>query len=268
MLKKDIFIEHCFFSCLVFLSSNFMLSQTINFTIDSATDNGTSITESIVSGPDTYILTISHPGNEEVLDLGGGDKAFYHSAIDPLLPYSLSLTKNGNPTNFMLNGIDYDTVEAGVITVNNQDDDEIAAAKNYSVGAGAITITNTTNAADITGVKIIPSDADDLNDFAFHNISVDVLNTLTSNTIKKFNNNITVFPNPSNGIFTIRHNNTVLKSIYIYSSAGDIVFYQNFSEAIIKKKQFNINSILASGVYLIEIISKKERSIIKRIVIQ
>jgi hypothetical protein len=161
--------------CGLLLSSIDSIAQNINFTIDTAVDNGTSITETIVVGPDTFILTVFHSGNEELDNLGGGDLIFFHSAIDPLTPHVLSITKNGAPTNFNLNGIDYDTLGAGTISLTNQDGDFISNPTAYPLGAGALTITNPANAIDISQVNINPTDNDDLNDFGFHNINVDIV---------------------------------------------------------------------------------------------
>ncbi|MDO6595504.1 T9SS type A sorting domain-containing protein [Oceanihabitans sp. 2_MG-2023] len=160
------------FVCLAILMSYTSIAQNLNFTIDTATDNEVTITETIVNGGDTYVLTIAHSGNEELDDLGGGDLIFYLSAIDPLTPHVLSITRNGIPTNFTLNGLDYDTLEAGTISVTNQDNAEISSPTNYPFGGGAITITNASNAVNISSFNIIPTDIDDLNDIGFHNIDV------------------------------------------------------------------------------------------------
>ena len=154
--------------------SSICSAQNINFTIDSAVDNGSTITETIMIGADVYVLTVNHSGNEELDNLGGGDLIFFLSAIDPLTPHRLSITKNGDAVNFDLNSIDYDTLGAGFIALTNQDAAVISSATNYNVGAGTLTITNPANAIAITQINIIPADNDDLNDFGFHNINVDI----------------------------------------------------------------------------------------------
>jgi hypothetical protein len=159
---------------LLILMSSICSAQNINFTIDSAVDNGSTITETIMIGADVYVLTVNHSGNEELDNLGGGDLIFFLSAIDPLTPHRLSITKNGDAVNFDLNSIDYDTLGAGFIALTNQDAAVISSATNYNVGAGTLTITNPANAIAITQINIIPADNDDLNDFGFHNINVDI----------------------------------------------------------------------------------------------
>ena len=149
----------------------------IVFTIDTAVDNTISITETIVSGGDTYVLTVFHSGNEELDNLGGGDLIFFLSAIDPLTPYILSITKNGSPTNFNLNSIDYDTLGQGTISLTNQDDAIISNPTSYNIGNGTLVISNPANALSISEVKINPTSVLDLNNFGFHNISVDIVDT-------------------------------------------------------------------------------------------
>nr|WP_321227236.1 T9SS type A sorting domain-containing protein [uncultured Psychroserpens sp.] len=170
--KKSLFST--VFWCLFILSGYFSTAQNLNFTIDTAVDNGTTITESISIGGDTYVLTIFHPGNEELDDLGGGDLVFYHSATDPLIPYTLTITKDMVVQNFNLNSIDYDTLGQGTIALANQDDAEISQPTTYNLGAGTLAITNPANALNISQIKIIPTGVLDLNNFGFHNINVDL----------------------------------------------------------------------------------------------
>ena len=84
-----------FLYSLVLLCSFSMNAQTINFTMDTATDNGTDILETVSTGGDTYVLTISHQGNEELDNLGGGDLIFYLSTggATASLPFNVTLTK-------------------------------------------------------------------------------------------------------------------------------------------------------------------------------
>ena len=146
----------------------------IIFTIDTAVDDGTNITETIVVGADTFVLTVDHSGSEAILDLGG-DLLFYHSTTNPLDPFILSVTRNGFPANFTLNGIDYDTAGTGSIYVRNQDDQEISAYTSYDAGSsGALNFTNVLNGVNISSFKIGTNNTDDLNLFGFHNISIDI----------------------------------------------------------------------------------------------
>lgn len=269
MMKKYIFLKgntlSGFLFCFTILSSFSAMCQTLNFTIDTAVDNGTSITESITSGGDIYVLTILHSGNEELFDLGAGDLMFYLSSGDPLDPYNLTITKNGNLTNFALIGIDYDTVDEGSVSVLNQDNAVISINTSYSFGAGAITITNPENASNITAFKIQLANSDDFNDFAFHNISIDILDTLSvdENILAE---NLTIFPNPSNGVITIRNNGIMLKTVNITDINGRTVerFDLNRIEA---NTVLDMRSKLSSGMYFMSI-SSEEGAITKKLIIE
>ncbi|WP_055442710.1 T9SS type A sorting domain-containing protein [Lacinutrix himadriensis] len=149
----------------------------IIFTIDTAVDDGTNITETIVVGADTFVLTVDHSGSEALLGVVGdpSDLFFYHSTINPLDPFVLSVTRNGFPANFTLNGIDYDAAGTGSIYVRNQDDQDISAYTSYDAGSsGALNFTNVLNGVNISSFKIGTNNPDDLNLFGFHNISIDI----------------------------------------------------------------------------------------------
>ncbi|WP_298893001.1 T9SS type A sorting domain-containing protein [uncultured Psychroserpens sp.] len=250
---------------LTLLISSFCTAQNLNFTIDTATDNGTTITETIVSGPDTYVLTVDHSGNEELDNLGGGDLVFFLSAIDPLTPHRLSITKNGMPTNFNLNSIDYDTLGAGTISVTNQDDEVISSPTAYALGAGSLTITNAANALSITQIKINPTDTDDLNDFGFHNINVEILDTLSTEDVS-LEQSIDIFPNPSEGKITIKNSGIVLEKVVVTDLNGRTITTQNL-EGITTDKDLDFSSVLSSGLYLVTI-SSERNSITKKLTIK
>jgi|GEM_PF-2259468 len=188
LFSKLLIFKYLFYGLILYCSIG-AHSQVINFNIDSAIDDTINITETIYSGGSTYVLTISHPGNEEIDDLGAGDQIFYLSTGGDLSlqPYSISTTKDGNPTSFTLNSIDYDTFESGGIAVANQNDAEIASNMTYSIGAGSITFTNTINAENITAFKIIPSGRGVFNNFGFHNINVTFTTPNTAPVATAFN---------------------------------------------------------------------------------
>ena len=256
-----------FLYSLGFLFSFSMDAQIINFTIDGAVDNTVNISETISTGGDTFMLTISHIGNEELEDLGGGDLIFYLSTggATDLLPFNVSLSKNGNPTSFKLNSIGYDTLGAGGIAVTNQDNAEIAANMTYAVGAGSISFTNTSNAANITGFNIIPSGGGVLNDFGFHNINIDATNTLSTENFT-LDNEFTVTPNPSNGLITIKNSGIAMDIITISDLNGRRIVSYNLNSTI-DSKELNLVSVLSSGMYLMTI-SSQEVSTVKKIVIK
>ncbi|MCD2257902.1 T9SS type A sorting domain-containing protein [Psychroserpens luteolus] len=242
------------------------VAQNLNFTIDTAVDNGTDITETIVNGSDTYVLTVAHSGNEELDNLGGGDLVFFLSAIDPLTPHSLKITKNGNLINFKLNSIDYDTLGAGTISVRNQDDEVISSPTFYPLGAGSLFISNPTNGFDITEIRIFPTDTDDLNDFGFHNINIDILDTLGVDESTLLENHVTIFPNPSNGDITLKNSTIALEKVVVSDLNGRTIVTQNLN-GVIGDHNLEMSSELSAGLYLITISSEKG-SAVKKIIIK
>jgi hypothetical protein len=237
------------------LSGYFSTAQNLNFTIDTAIDNGTSITETIVVGPDSYVLTVFHSGNEELDNLGGGDLIFFLSAIDPLTPYILSIKKNGELINFKLNSIDYDTLGQGIISLTNQDNEEISTPTSYNVGSGNLFISNPSNGFDITEIKIIPTGVLDLNNFGFHNINIDVLDTLGMNENSLLDSQVSIFPNPSNGDITIKNSSIALEKAVVTDLNGRTIITYNLN-GIIGNQDLKMNSVLSTGMYLMTISSK------------
>ncbi|APG66202.1 hypothetical protein LPB136_12830 [Tenacibaculum todarodis] len=249
------------------LNSSYLNSQTINFTIDTAVDENTvSITETIGNGTDTYTLNVEHPGNEELDELTSGDFIFYLSTggTVALQPYTISITKNNNPVTFTLNGVDYDTLEAGSISITNQDDAEISANKLYAIGSGALTFTNTTNATGISAFKIVPNSNGELNDFGFHNIQVEISNVLNVDNNTLSTKGIMIYPNPTEGLITIENSsNTPLKEVQIIGLNGRLLKSYDFSS---ENKELNLD-YLSSGIYILKINTSKS-SISKKILIK
>lgn len=254
------------FWCLFMLSGYFGIAQNLNFTIDTAVDNGTSITETISIGADTYVLTVFHSGNEELDDIGGGDLVFFLSAIDPLTPYTLSIKKNGEFINFKLNSIDYDTLGQGTIALANQNNEEISEPTTYNVGFGTLFISNPSNGFDITEIKIIPTGVLDLNNFGFHNINVDILDTLGMDESSLLDTQVRIFPNPSNGDITIKNSNIALENAVVTDLNGRVIVSYNLN-GIIGNQDLKMNSLLSNGMYLMTI-SSENGSTIKKVVIK
>ena len=254
--------------CFLLLFCHSVKAQNINFTIDSAVDNGVSITETITSGTDTYVLLmdVSGTGAETIVPLSGTDLIFYLGSTTSANTFIITLTKNGNPTNFKLNGMDYDTLEDGFISLVNQDDLEISSNQEYLVGSGAINIDNLGNAADITAFKILQPDPSDNTDFAFHNIDLDVLDTLSTEEFISLDNEITIYPNPSNGNITIKNSGIALTEIAITDINGRKVFMQNLSK-ITTNKNLDLSSKLSAGLYFMTI-STENGSIVKKLIIE
>jgi len=87
----------------------------------------------------------------------------------------------------------------------------------------------------------------------------------TANNIEELKtNDFELFPNPSNGIFTIKRNQKSTANIVIYDVLGKVIFEKKNET----KKEIQINlTAINQGVYFVSIISKNERTI-KRLVIK
>ena len=125
-LKKSI-LHNILLCSVLWLSIYNISSQNLNFTMDTAIDDGTNtviLTETITQGSDVFVLSINHPGDETLDDLGGGDLVVYIGTGGSVLneSYIISLTKNNVPFSFTLNSLDYDTLEEGNISLENQAD--------------------------------------------------------------------------------------------------------------------------------------------------
>ncbi|WP_299113813.1 T9SS type A sorting domain-containing protein [uncultured Winogradskyella sp.] len=261
---KLLVVSFCFF-----FSSFSSIGQTLNFTSDTAIDNGSSITETITMGPDDFVLTISHPGNEDLFDLGAGDFVIFISSLGVTIneSYNISLTKNGDPFSFTLNSLDYDTVEAGDISIENQDDAIITPNTNYGIGIGTISPTNMANATDISSFKITPNDTDssfELNDFAFHNFNITVGSILNTTAFEI--NKLKLYPNPSNGNVTIKNSGLALQNATITDINGRTIGIYDL-KGVREDKHLDLSSVLSSGIYLIKI-SSSTSTTVKKLLVQ
>ena len=264
---KNAIVQSIMF-CFLLLFCHSVKAQNLNFTIDTAVDDGVSITETLTVGSDTYVLLmdVAGTGAETIVPLSGTDLIFYLGSTTSANTFILTLTKNGSPTNFKLNGMDYDTLEDGFISLVNQDDLEISSNQEYLVGSGAINIDNIANAADITGFKILQPDATDNTDFAFHNIDVDVLDTLSTEEFTSLDNEVTIYPNPSNGIITIKNSGVALNEVTVTDINGRVIATQNLN-GITTDVNLDLSLKLSSGLYLMTI-SSESTSTVKKLTIK
>ena len=136
---------------------------------------------------------------------------------------------------------------------------------NYTASSGSIVFTNTANAANISGFNIIPAAQGVFNDFGFHNVNIEALNTLSTENFT-LDNAFTVTPNPSNGNITIRNSGIAIDNVQIADLNGRTVASYNLNGTI-DSKELNLGSVLSSGMYLMTI-SSKDASTVKKIVIK
>jgi hypothetical protein len=264
---KKLILDSIMLCSLLLLTSHTAIAQNINFTIDTAVDTGTLITETIIVGPDTYVLTINHQQDvEELDDLGGGDLVFYLGSGNALTPFTLNITRTGIPAAFNLNSIDYDTLGTGEISLTNENGATISAFTNYALGSGTLTITNSANAQNISQVNIIPFENYNLNDFGFHNINVDMVSTLGLNEAVLLEDSISIVPNPSNGNVTIKNAGINLQKAFVTDLNGRVVVSYDF-EDITGNQDLEMNSKLSAGMYIMTILSDKAQ-VTKKLVIE
>ncbi|MGB0882171.1 MAG: T9SS type A sorting domain-containing protein [Vicingaceae bacterium] len=77
-------------------------------------------------------------------------------------------------------------------------------------------------------------------------------------------NDFNIYPNPTNGVFTISKNDNQTSNIIIYNLLGEVVYTKNNET----KKEIQLNlSDVKQGLYFVTLITNKER-VIKRLVIQ
>ncbi len=155
----------------------------VNFTFDTANLSGATVTtQPVTVGADQFVLSataINNPGADPagLFDLGGGDLAFFLNSTNTALniTWQVSLTVNGSPSNFTLNGFDYASFGGGTFDLTNNSgalitDDQVVT------GSGGVTgsfpVTNTANATDIPSFNIVGLTARSLTFVDFHNISV------------------------------------------------------------------------------------------------
>ncbi|MEP3838186.1 MAG: T9SS type A sorting domain-containing protein [Algibacter sp.] len=265
--SKKTLISAIFFNLSLLLGFS-MSAQIVNFTIDTAIDDNISfyITETIISGTDTYVLKVDHAQNVETLDdLGGGDLVFYLGSASSNAPFILTITKNGQPTNFDLISIDYDLLTSpGTLSLTNQNGAFISNPTLYQVGSGTLSITNPGDALNINKINIIPTTVQDLNNFGFHNITVQMTPTLGVDENAMLAKNVSVFPNPSNGDIEIRSNIGLEKAVVVDLNGRKVITYK--LNGIIGSQNLKMNALLSQGVYFMTVFSAKN-TITKKLVI-
>jgi hypothetical protein len=79
--------------------------------------------------------------------------------------------------------------------------------------------------------------------------------------IKIPNNELSIFPNPSNSNFTIKLKNGSIKELSIIDSSGRRLFYKKD----INQDQISIDK-LSTGIYLLKIIDDRGRTSIEKLI--
>ena len=97
-------------------------------------------------------------------------------------------------------------------------------------------------------------------DSAFQTITVDLCSDIQFVSF----DNISVYPNPSNGIFTIKTNNTSVSQLEIYNVLGEKIY-----KSAVINAQIEIDlSKQSKGVYFVQMVDDKNTILTKKIIIQ
>jgi len=75
---------------------------------------------------------------------------------------------------------------------------------------------------------------------------------------------VSIYPNPSNGLFTIRFDNNATREVFITDLMGKVIYKQNCTSA---SHSLALNDISA-GVYNVSVIAENGAKITKRIIVQ
>ncbi len=240
---------------------------------DSNTNNGTIISggaviqtiQSLVDGSE-YILTASHNtgGGAALWNVTSTDQIFYHEvALNGEQIWTVSLTKDGDPTNFTLNAIDYQKFcgQSISFTVLNDEANTIASAPNIATNQNqGDSFDITGNNEDISSFTIETVDFQGTQCVDFDNISITVENTSPSLSINEENDTsfkITASPNPTTNNVTIKFNNlTVTENVFnVFNVSGHLIKTQKSNNL---QETIDLSSF-ESGFYFLEIISNNQQ---------
>jgi hypothetical protein len=248
---------------LVLISTvNYAQNLTFNFT-DNTVDNQ-DIAQTIVVDGDSFELTVTHTENIDVDAFGNGDSIFFTEFGFPSTdPYVISLTRNGEPVAFTLFGLEYDALIGTELSLANQDGDLITDNVSINPVYGTLPIENVENATEISAFEIRTEDSAAFENIGFTNISVEALGTLSvdDNAIQLLG----VYPNPSNGLFTIDRGTTTIESIQISDLNGRIISTIDTAGGL-QNETIDMRSTLAQGIYLVAFTSSSS-TLVRRIII-
>jgi len=62
-----------------------------------------------------------------------------------------------------------------------------------------------------------------------------------------------IFPNPSNGLFSVRHNGEDILTVAVYTSSGILIHQQSYTSS-----EFEVNLKGQSGLYIVKIAHQNE----------
>ena len=150
--------------------------------------------------------------------------------------------------------------EINIILMHNTNgtwEETILAQNEQNDGQAQITIPNTEELIGSQNrIKIVPTNN------IFLDISDDDFSITGMNIWEISGGNVEIYPNPNNGIFTLRMINTSPNNmeLIVYNIFGEKVHYENFKTSNNLEKEFNFRA-LNSGLYYIELKTTTEKVI-------
>lgn len=198
---------------------------------------------------------------------------------------STSASSDANGNIYVTGHYASDSLNLGTVTLNNA-----AGANNFSVfitkydaSGNVIWAKSAGNSGDSYGFSVTLDYLDNIylvgrydSPIAFESITLPILGPndmfiakITSETVKREENfmssEITIYPNPSNGIFKIQHAALNLQRCNIYNLMGACLF----SKQTNLSNQINIDlSAQSKGIYFVEIIDENNKHINKKVIIE
>jgi len=96
---------------------------------------------------------------------------------------------------------------------------------------------------------------------------IKIVDSVVISSVALYSNNLTVFPNPSDGWITLKTSDAIrLMEIKVYSISGKLVYQKELDENISEKK-VNLSS-LYNGVYFLEVFTGTEKMRTKLVIRQ
>ena len=150
--------------------------------------------------------------------------------------------------------------EVNIMLMHNTNgtwEETILAQNEQNDGQAQITIPN---AEELIGsqnrIKIVPTNN------IFLDISDDDFSITAMNILEISGGNVEIYPNPNNGIFTLRTVNTSANNmeLIVYNLFGEKVHHENFKTTNNLEKEFDFKT-LNSGLYYVELKTPTEKVI-------
>lgn len=158
----------------------------VTFTIDNANTSGNTVTESVMSGGDTYVLTATHSVGGATAQLSPGpDSKFYATGFFPSTQnWTVTVTRNGSPINFDVDQVVYDNPNGGDYAYALYNDANVLIGNTLAsfLSTNPMAITNAAAAQDVSSFDIRTTIGQGTSQVYFHNIIINPVPSCTNST--------------------------------------------------------------------------------------